>query len=84
MGNAPRIAVGGRGGLIAGLATLCPSSLVNSAVDVVLGLLQVDWVLKVRGGAREISSSSVCSVSECSWRVNSDSLRLKIAGSALP
>lgn len=75
MGMEVVIAIGGRGGEVAGLATLWPSSLVSSAVDATLGLLHVDCVLKVRGGAREASSSSVCSFSECSCRVNKDSLR---------
>lgn len=63
---------------MAGLGTLRPSSLVNSAIDVVLGLLQVDCVLIVRGGgggSRGMSSSSVCSVSERICRVNRDSRR---------
>jgi hypothetical protein len=59
---------------MAGLATLRPSSLVNSAIDVVLGLDQVDCVLIVRGGGGR-SSSSVCSVSESIWRVSRDSRR---------
>lgn len=87
LGMAAVIAVGGSGGLTAGLATLWPSSLVSSAVEATLGLLHVDCVLRVRGGGvrvRLLSSSSVCSVSECNWRVNSDSLRLWMAGSALP
>jgi hypothetical protein len=76
MGIVEVTVVGGRGGEIAGLAILWPSSLVSSAVEATLGLLHVEWVLKVRGGAPEEaeSSSSVCSASEWSWRVNKDSL----------
>lgn len=50
IGSVLRIVVALRGGLMVGLGTLRPSSLVSSAVDAALCVLQAEWVLNVRGG----------------------------------
>lgn len=59
--------VGRKGGLVVGLGMLRPSSLVNSAVEVVLCVLQAEAVLRPRIGDFTGSSSSLeCSFSEFS------------------